>query len=218
GAAQPVVGRIGRIGVTDAGVGLDDVGQAGVGDVLAERGSVAGVTREGGAGGIALDQWSGSPVEFAGQSAFSDPGLPEERDQLGGTVAYRPLQSVDEEIELVLTLHQRNVVRLGAGSLLDLRQRQPYLGGGGTTPQGHRWLGGVPDGLDGERASVVADQDTAGWGDRLQAGGGVDDIARDDGLSAVAGGGYVDQRLAGGDADPKPRSIVLIGKERRFGQ
>ena len=191
-----------RVGVEDAGLGLHDVGQRGVGHVLAERRAAPDPP-----GDRLVQQPPGVLVQLADEAALADAGVPENGDELRRTVAQRPVQRVDQQAQLVGTVHQRAgvhvPVRVGA---LQRGDRQPHLRGAGPPAQGHGRLFLVADRGTGRRVRRAAHEYSAGRRHRLQPGGGVHHVAGDDRLPPVARGGEVDQRLTGGHAHAEPEA------------
>jgi hypothetical protein len=149
--------------------------------------------------------------QLAHQPALADAGPPEHGHHLRDAVTQRPVQGVDQQPQLVLAVDQRGRVGLAVGVLaLHRRDREPHLGRRRAAAQGHRRLLLEAHRVLGQRMGGAADQDAAGRRHGLQPGGGVDHVAGDDRLAPVAGGGDVDQRLAGGDPDPEAHAAVAL--------
>ena len=91
------------------------------------------------------------------------------------------------------------------------RDGQPDLGRRRAPAQGDRGLRGALDRRLGQRIRGATDQHAAGRRERLQPGRGVDHVTGDDRLPAVAGGGHVDDRLAGRHSDPEAQAAGRVG-------
>jgi hypothetical protein len=161
---EPGAGGLRRVGVEDRGVRLDDVGQRGVRDVLAERRAAAGVPndRHGGHDALAV------LVKLADQAALADTGVAEHGDHLRRAVADRPIQRVDQQRQFVGAVDQRGGADLAVGMVaLHRLDGQPHLGGLAAPAQRHRWLGSVADGVLRRGIGRTAHEDAARWRHRL---------------------------------------------------
>ena len=152
-------------------------------------------------------------LELPGEPALADAARARHRHEPRPPIATRRLDEVLQDAELLVTADERRLgqVRTSLTATLGDHPERP--------PGWHRrglaleLLGA--DGLEGDRRGRrvhrrLADEHAAGGGDRLEAGGGVDDVADDHPLPH---GADVDRRLAG--QDPGPR--LEPGRERRDG-
>jgi hypothetical protein len=146
-------------------------------------------------------------LELPGEAALPDAPGPGDRDQPRPPIAARRGDEVLQEPELLVPAHEgrlREVRATLAAALGDDAQGSPGR------DRGRLALEGLLAGrLEGDRPGGgplgrLADEDRAGGGHGLQAGGGVDEVARDHALVRRPQG---DRRLAGQDPGP--------GRDRR---
>jgi hypothetical protein len=197
-AGQLAGGAVGRVGLLDAGLGLDDLAQGPEGHPLPVR--QAAPLPPDHRLRVGLDP----APQLEHQPALADPRLPDQGHQPGLALGPGPGQGRPEQPELAPAAHQ------GApGGLLDVDPEAAAdpLG----APDGHR--GGLALDPDrGERLVVdqpagrpegrLADQDATDRGDGLQPGGGVGHVPGEEVLAPLGDGVQQDHRLTGGDRDP----------------
>ena len=140
--------------------------------------------------------------ELPAEPRLADPRRPDDRHQPRTPLAARRLEQVLEEPDLVVATDERRLEALPGATtvpLADDAQRPP---GGDRAGLALQLL--LADWFEGDRqrrrlVRPLADEDRARCCDRLEAGGGVDDVARDHPLVRGAEG---DGGLSGQDADP----------------
>ena len=149
-------------------------------------------------------------LELPGEPALADPARPRHRDEARPPVASGRTEHVLEQAELLVPSDERRLGQVRptlATALGDDPQRAP--GGDGGALALERL---VADRLERDRRrrrpmGRVADEHPAGQGDRLEARGGVDQVAGDHALVRRA---ERDRGLAGQDAgarlDPRPEA------------
>ncbi len=182
----------GRVGLEDACLGLHDLAQGPERDAFAV----------GQAPPLAPDHRLLTAMdeleELMDHPALADTRFAEDRDELAGTVADRPVQQAFEERPLGITSDEGDLVSTGDVG--------PEPGASGERPP-RRHGSGLPLGRDRLERLVVedvlrrqvgelADRDPPSRRAGLQTSGGVDDVTRDDALSALR---------AGPRARPRPR-------------
>ncbi len=201
---EALPGGIGCIGGQHARLRFHDVGERGVGDVLAERWAPP----------AAPTHWVVEQprmlVELTDESALADAGWAEHGHQAGLTLADHMPQRGCEQRQLVVPANQRQIARV----VVELRwyrcQGEPDLGRCRPSAQGQLRLGGEADFRTGGRVRGAADQHPTCRGLGLQARGRVDHVAGHDRLSAVVCRSDIDKCLSGGDANPERPTRLLV--------
>ena len=132
------------------------------------------------------------------------PARPSTVTRRGRAFADDVVQGAGEQPQLVVPADHRDGVGVLVDLLLHRGEGEPDLGRGRPPAQRHRRSARAKR-ISVRVASVrrAADEHPAGRRLGLQPGGGVHHVAGDDRLPAVVRRGHVDQRLAGGDADPE---------------
>ncbi len=182
------------VGLEDAGLGLDDLAERPERDPLAVR-QAAAVSP-----GDDVRPVVERRAQLGYEPALADARLAEHGDELHRRLALRAEERLEQERALVLAADERRV-RRGLG-LADAAPRVRRA------PDGDRIRLALRDdrleGLVGDRAlrrphRRLVDEDVAHRSGRLQAGGDVDDVARDDALAALRARTERDDGLAGRD-------------------
>jgi hypothetical protein len=193
---------VGRVGVQDPGLGLDDLAQRPQGHPLAV--GQAAALPPGGQLGLGIHQL----LELPDQAALADPGHPDQGDELHRLLVAGPGQRRPQQLDLALAADQH-----GPARLVDLH---PEARSGGERHPGRDRLGLalgrdgrgrlVADGAVGGPPGRLVDQDPVHRGRRLEPRRRVDDIPRGHPLALDRTGVQEDQGLAGGHADPDLQS------------
>jgi hypothetical protein len=199
GALELGLGLVGRVGLEDAALGLDDLPERPEGDPL-PVGEAAALPPANELPGAILEV----AEELRAEPALAHPRLAHDRDQLAGALLRRALEGADQQRPLELPADER--CRTHAGHV-----RAEAGAGGERAVEGERLgfslhLHGlellvVEDAL-GLPVRLLRDRDPVHRCCTLQAGGGVDDVAGDDSLPLLGTGAQRDDRLAGVDPDP----------------
>jgi hypothetical protein len=190
----------------DPGVGLDHLAERPEADALTirKRAALAPVDEL----RVMLDRLE----ELVDEAALPDPGLADERHELGGADAPRALERVQQRVELALTAdkwrpHAARDVDADARSRLYCLPRGDRLG---FALRLHGLGFPVVDRVAGRTPGRLADEDAVDRGVRLQSRRGVDDVAGDHALALVRPCVERDQRLPRVDADAELELCLLV--------
>jgi hypothetical protein len=207
GPGELGLGRLGRIGFEDAGLGLDDLAQRPQRHPLPIRKAAA--LPPGGQLRLALDQLQ----QLEHQPALAHPGDPDQGHQLGGLLGAGPGQGVRQQPELPIPADQG-----GSGGLGDVhpqagprRQRLPHPDRVRLALGRHRLRLAVLDRPFGGPEGALVDQDPVGRGGGLQPGSGVDHVPRGHPLALDRSGVQHHQRLPGGHPHPHMQIQRWVG-------
>jgi len=179
----------------DGGVVANDLDEGPVGDALAvgQAAALPDVRAEIG----------GNPTQaFLDQSRLTDPGSPEQSEEIGLAILDDPAEGVDHELQLAVAADERCAQTRNSPELTRYNRRGPDSA---ECPQRRRFSLGqngsvtlVFDGGPGQLLGQRSHDHLAGFGVLLQARGDVHRIA-DDELAIIAG---ADNGLAAIDPDP----------------
>ena len=205
---------VGRVGLEDAGLGLDDLGQGPVGHPAAGGGAALVPGR-----GAALppgDQVAvgvEGPPELGHQPGLADAGRAEQGDEPGAALGLGPLERLQQDAQLAVAADQRHRpggqgVHPGAVARL---QRAPHAHRLGPPGQGEQAGRAVADRPLGGAAGRLRHQHGPARGGLLEPGADGHRVARDP--RAVG-----DQGLAGGHGDPQLRPATGPGEGVADGQ
>ncbi len=148
----------------------------------------------------------GQPVEVLGElpgkATLADPGRTDDADQTRPSFATGGMEQVLEQTQLVIATDEGRLECVGPVAATALRDDAKRAPGGNGCSLSLEVL--LADGLVGDRRlsgpdRALPDEDRAGRGDGLQAGGRIDHVAGD---HPLVGGTERDRRLAG--QDPRP--------------
>ncbi|BCB84012.1 hypothetical protein Psuf_013250 [Phytohabitans suffuscus] len=140
----------------------------------------------------------------AGLACASGPGHP---DECRHPLAERPRHPIHHSGQLSAPPDERHGM-VGRGRR-HRRDRPPDVDGSGLSGRGDRGKRRVAHPRPGGAARGGGDHDAARRGVGLHPGGGVDDVAADERLPAVADRVEVDHDLTGGDPDPRPHRCAV---------
>jgi hypothetical protein len=182
-------GRRRRVAQPDPGRLADHLGQRPEGAAVAVRQAAA-------------DQHRRTVPEPAGrlqdQPGLADPGAAEHGQQVQGGLGGGPLVRPLEQLQLRGSAHERGVVAAGAAGRPGTHRQQPVGRLAGLAPWQGQDLGRLDlDGVADQAPGAAAEQDLAGAGRLLQAGGQVDGVPDH---HRAAQPGVAGHHLAGVDA------------------
>src|SRR5690606_13355322 len=143
-------------------------------------------------------------LELPGQTEFADPGIADDRDQTCPPLLAGDGEKLLQHPQLVLASDEWGLDAVRAATTATGRfhpQRPPAPPRLFFAFQSERSQVLVGDGIVGQVLRRVADDDGARFGDRLEAGGGVDYVTQDQPLIVSS---RPDCRLAGVHADTQP--------------
>ncbi len=196
------------VGVEDASLSLDDLGERPVGDSFAVRERATLAPR--GEVGLCLD----ATEELIHEAALADPGHADDRHQLRLALRSGAGERSRERLELALPADERRSADLTNVDAVARTGLQGLVRGDGRGLAFRIDRVGVAVLDRSLRCAIrrLVDENAVGRRSRLQPRGGVDDVPGGHALALLRAGVEPHERLAGGDADPNMKLAGAVGR------
>ena len=206
GRPELSLGLVLRVRLEDAGVRLHHLAQRPEADPLAvgQRPALAPVDEL----GVVLDGLK----QLVDEAALADPRLADERHQLDLAGALRPLERVEQRVELAAPADERrsHAARDVDADARPCLHRLPGLDGLRLAFRLHGLGLAVVDRVARRAPRRLADEDAVDRCVRLEPGGGVDDVPGHHALALLGPRAKRDERLPGVDADAELELGLLV--------